>query len=149
MDAFARARAVTDRQASTLTQAVVADFIHEGHFARHIRRMRKLYAERQDVLLRAAQDVPEIDVRPCETGLHVVGWLTGPQRDRAVSRAAARRDVDAAPLSAYYAQRCPRQGLMLGYAGCDAAQIRGGMRALATAVRESDGRLPEKPRQGT
>src|SRR5262249_4356701 len=55
VDAFTAARAATDRQAATLTQAVVTDFIDEGHFLRHLRRMRTLYAERQEVLLRAAR----------------------------------------------------------------------------------------------
>src|SRR5204863_3642283 len=53
--AFARARAAADRFACTLTQAVVADFIAEGHFARHIRRMRTLYAARQEALVRAVR----------------------------------------------------------------------------------------------
>ena len=51
VDTFARARAVIDRHPSALEQAVLADFIVEGHFARHVRRMRALYAERQDILL--------------------------------------------------------------------------------------------------
>ena len=55
VDAFVAARAAIDRQTSTLMQAVVADFINEGHFLRHIRRMRTLYSERQETLLRAAQ----------------------------------------------------------------------------------------------
>lgn len=50
-DVFAAARGAIDRQTATLPQAVVADFINEGHFTRHIRRMRTLYRERQETLL--------------------------------------------------------------------------------------------------
>src|SRR5207244_1450796 len=73
VDAFVAARAAIDRQTSTLMQAVVADFINEGHFLRHIRRMRTLYSERQETLLRAAQrDLGgALEVCPCATGLHL------------------------------------------------------------------------------
>jgi GntR family transcriptional regulator/MocR family aminotransferase len=77
VDSFMAARIVMDRQPSTLTQAVVANFIEEGHFLRHVRRMRTLYSERQEALLRAARRELDgvLDVRPCETGLHLMGWL--------------------------------------------------------------------------
>jgi GntR family transcriptional regulator/MocR family aminotransferase len=48
-DAFASARAVVDRFSPLHDQAVLADSINEGHFARHVRRMRSLYAERQNI----------------------------------------------------------------------------------------------------
>ena len=51
VDTFARARAVIDRHPSALEQAVLADFIVEGHFARHVWRVRALYAKRKDMLL--------------------------------------------------------------------------------------------------
>lgn len=53
--AFAAARTIVDRHAPTVEQAALADFIIEGHFARHIRRMRALYAERQALLVEAAR----------------------------------------------------------------------------------------------
>src|SRR3546814_16685364 len=58
-------------------QAVVADFMDEGHFAAHIRRMRKLYAERHDALMDAAREklAGLLDVVPTDTGLHTVGFL--------------------------------------------------------------------------
>ena len=45
---------MTDMHSSTIPQAALADFIEQGHFARHVRRMRKLYAERQACLVDAA-----------------------------------------------------------------------------------------------
>src|SRR5215211_5883732 len=57
VDAFVNARALLDRHSPILEQVVLADFIAEGHFLRHIRRMRALYAERQAVLLAAADEM--------------------------------------------------------------------------------------------
>jgi GntR family transcriptional regulator/MocR family aminotransferase len=137
-DAFANARAVVDRQGATLTQAVVADFITEGHFLCHIRRMRTLYHERQETLLRAARRELGglLEVPACATGLHLMGWLSRGQDDRQASQAAAQAGVEAPPLSAYCLSRPARGGLLLGYAGCDARHIRDGVRQLGAALRD-------------
>jgi GntR family transcriptional regulator/MocR family aminotransferase len=137
VDAFAAARAVCDRQTPTLTQAVVADFLAEGHFHRHIRRMRTLYSDRQETLLRAAQRELGglLEVCPCATGLHLMGWLEGGRDDQQASQAAARAGVEAPPLSSYCLERRERGGLLLGYAGSDARQIRDAVRRLGSALR--------------
>lgn len=136
-DAFVAARHATDRQAATLTQAVVADFLDEGHFVRHVRRMRTLYAERQETLLRAAgrELGGLLELGPCATGLHLMGWLAAGRDDRRASLAAARAGVEAPPLSGYCLEPRGRGGLMLGYAGADARQIRDAVRRLGAALR--------------
>jgi GntR family transcriptional regulator/MocR family aminotransferase len=138
VDAFVAARMVIDRQCPTLMQAVVADFIAEGHFARHIRRMRTLYAERQEVLQRAARRELDglLNLRPSQTGLHLVGWLVGERDDRQASRRAAQAGLEAPPLADYCVEPCQRGGLLLGYAGSDARQIRDSVRRLSWALRE-------------
>jgi GntR family transcriptional regulator/MocR family aminotransferase len=137
-EAFTAARMVTDRQTTTPNQAVLADFIHEGHILRHIRRMRTLYSERQEVLLKAAQrDLGGLlEVCPCETGLHLIGWLTDGRSDREMSQAVLQAGVEAPPLSKYCVERPRRGGLMLGYAGSDGRQIREAVRRLGPALRE-------------
>jgi GntR family transcriptional regulator/MocR family aminotransferase len=136
VDAFVAARCAIDRQAATLTQAVVAAFLEEGHFIRHIRRMRTLYAQRQETLLRAARRELDglLEVPPCETGLHLMGWLPEGREDRPASQAAARVGVEVPPLSDYCAERPARGGFLLGYAGSDARQIRDGVRRLGAAL---------------
>lgn len=136
-EAFIAARATTDRQASTLMQAVVADFLQEGHFVRHIRRMRTLYAERQEILLRAIRRElgTALEAQPCATGLHLVGWLAAGRDDRAAARAAARVGVEAPPVSPYASRPPRRGGLLLGYAGWDRHEIHGGLRRLAATLR--------------
>ena len=138
VDAFVAARTVMDRQTTTLNQAVLADFIHEGHFLRHICRMRTLYAERQEVLLRAAgrELGGLLEVCPCETGLHLVGWLGDGWEDREASQAATRAGVEAPALSPYRTEQPGRQGLLLGYAASEVRQIRDAVRKLGPALAE-------------
>lgn len=134
--AFVAARALADRHSPSLDQAILADFINEGHFARHMRRMRSLYAERQQVLVEAARrDLKGLlEVEPAEAGMHLVGWLPEGVSDVGASESAARRGVDVSPLSAYSVRPLPRGGLVLGYTSANARQIRDGVRRLARAL---------------
>jgi GntR family transcriptional regulator/MocR family aminotransferase len=136
VDGFVAARGLADGHSSMLLQAVLTDFLTEGHFARHIRRMRSLYAERQDALVRAAGRALGglLEVAPSETGLHVVGWLPRGVDDRAASRAAADAGVEVPPLSTYRVRPSRRGGLLIGYGGVNPRQIRDGVRELAAAL---------------
>ncbi len=135
VDTFTAARAITDRHSPLLEQAVLADFIDEGHFTRHIRNMRMLYAERQEALIQAAQDLAEfLDVQPASTGLHLMGWLSSGLDEQVVSQYAAEVDVEVQPLSMYSIETFPSQGLLLGYAAVDLHQIREGIHRLRSAM---------------
>jgi GntR family transcriptional regulator/MocR family aminotransferase len=140
VDPFSAARELTDRHSPLVEQAVLARFIAEGHFARHIRRMRTLYAERQDILVEAAAGDLRglLDVRPAEAGMHLVGWLPDRTDDREAMRRAAARGVEAIALSMYGIEPPARGGLLLGYAAVGEAGIRAGVRRLAAALREGE-----------
>ncbi len=135
-DAFASARALADRQSQGLEQAVVAQFLREGHFARHVRRMRALYAERQETLVSEGQRelAGLVEIPPADAGMHLLGWLPAKADDAAVARAAAAAGVVAPAISLYAARHCPRPALILGYACVNARQIREGVRKLATVL---------------
>ncbi len=93
--AFSAARDAADIFSSTLYQAVLTDFIREGHFARHIRRMRMLYMERRKALVNAIQNQMEdmTEVTGAEAGLHLVALLPPGTDDVAVSRKAAQKGI--------------------------------------------------------
>ncbi len=137
IEVFTNARGLASRFSPTIEQAVLADFINEGHFARHIRRMRALYAERQAALLDAAASELSglLDIRPDPAGIHLVGWLPAGVDDIAASQAALAHGIDAQPLSAFRAKRGGRGALILGYAAYDERQIRHGVRQLASALK--------------
>jgi GntR family transcriptional regulator/MocR family aminotransferase len=139
VDSFRVARAATDRHASTFVQNVLADFIAEGHYARHLRRVRALYAERQRDLLDAVEEsMPELlTMIPDAAGLHLVGWLPEGMNDVPAAEAAMREGVEVVPLSRYVigARRPMERGaLLLGYAAFDRVEIRDGVRQLRRAL---------------
>jgi GntR family transcriptional regulator/MocR family aminotransferase len=141
-DAFVAAKALADRHAPSVEQAVLAEFIVEGYFDRHIRRTRLLYAERQAALVAAAARELGglLDVGPAEAGMHLVGYLPAGADDHAAARQAAAYGVDAPALSAYALAPQQRAGLLLGYAAFDPAAIDEGVRRLAAALRDTQRR---------
>jgi GntR family transcriptional regulator / MocR family aminotransferase len=136
VDRFAAAKSLTTRHAPVLDQVVLCEFITEGHFARHIRRMRELYAERFSVLLQSARRELSglLEVSSIEAGLQTVGWLQKGIQEKAAAQAAKLRNVDVTPLSTYCRRPMSRQGLQLGFAGVDPREIRRGVRDLALAL---------------
>src|SRR5215204_414516 len=140
LDTVVRARTVGGHQTQTLDQLVLADFIGEGHFARHVRRMRRLYAGRQQVLLEAARSELGglLDVKASGAGMHLIGWLPEGVDDRAASRAASDRGVEVTPLSAYCLEPQRRGALRLGYTGYTPEEIWTAARRLAKALRTLD-----------
>ena len=135
-DALLSARSLTGHQSPTLDQAVLADFIVDGHFARHIRRMRVLYAERQQALVNAAKSELNglVEMRPSEAGMHLLGWLPSRIDDQAAVRAASAAGVEVTPLSAYCIEPQERGALRLGYTGYTPRVIWRATRRLAQAL---------------
>jgi GntR family transcriptional regulator/MocR family aminotransferase len=134
--AFSAARDAADIFSSTLYQAVLTDFIREGHFARHIRRMRMLYMERRKSLVKAirSQMGDMLEVIGVEAGMHLVALLPQGINDVAVSKSAAEKGVSAIPLSSCYLKTPERGGLILGYGGANVHQIHDGIRKLRMSI---------------
>ncbi len=124
---------------ATFEQIVLADFIAEGHFTRHLRRLRALCATRQKVLLaEAARVAPDlIRLEPSDAGIFLLGRLPEGVDDVAVARAAAALGVDTQPLSALYQTEPVEHGLLLGYAYPNEREIREGLKRLAAAIRST------------
>ena len=146
VDTFVLGHQVNTRGNSSLQQAVLADFMTEGHFARHLRRMRTLYAGRLAALERSvaghAGDVLQLE--PTEGGLNQLVWLPPGVVDLDVSDAAAREGVVTMPLSHSTALPPARGGLVLGFAGVNEHEIDSGIVHIAAIVRELQrtGRAP-------
>jgi GntR family transcriptional regulator/MocR family aminotransferase len=136
---FAATKSVTSRHAPLLDQAVLCDFITEGHFGRHLRRMREVYAGRLSALMESTRQrlAGLLEISNIEAGLQTVGWLHNGLAAETVAKAAAAREVEVTPLSRYSRRRMTQEGLQLEFAAVDAAEIRRGVRELAVALEES------------
>lgn len=148
IDAFLVARSLSDRHQSTLDQAVLTDFIVEGHFTRHIRRSRVAYAERQEYMLdRLAHETPGyIRAEPDPAGMSLVGWLPPGVSDLHLAERLAAAGIYAPPLSYFSMEQQPRGALMLGYTGFAPLRIKFSARKMGSTVREVLGsRRPPAP----
>ena len=130
-------------QASLIPQPALARFMESGEFATHVRRMRRLYAARQRVLLDAiATDLDGWLVPQAEpSGMHVLcntcRRLEG-RLDKEIAEAAERAGLTLRPLAAYPQAQPPRRGFVLGYAAFDEAALRAGIRKLKRILEALD-----------
>ena len=136
VEVFAAARASLFAPASALEQAALASFMDEGHFARHLRRMRGVYRERAEVLLEALHDRCRgaLEPAPCDTGMQLCAMLPPGVSDVRVCHRAARLGVEVAPLSEYGFGRQRRGGLVFGFGAVHPAAIRAGVETLQRAL---------------
>jgi GntR family transcriptional regulator/MocR family aminotransferase len=133
VEPFAAARNCIDRHPPTLDQAILAEFILDGHFGHHIRRMRQVYAERMAVLSEAAEKRLGglLDVVKTVTGMRTVGWLLTEEDDQSVQERAIAQGLELAALSNFTLRHPVRSGLILGFAGSSPAELRRGVNVLA------------------
>lgn len=137
VSAFESAKALVTRHHSVIDQAIMCDFIELGHFERHLRRTRKIYAERLAALsFYAERDLAEfLCLSKVEAGLQTVGWLNdGLDADQCALLASKRR-IDVVPISRYTHLHSTPQGLQIGFAAIDEQAIRTGVLELGKALR--------------
>jgi GntR family transcriptional regulator/MocR family aminotransferase len=135
---FVTGHAELYRGGQVFTQAILADFMTEGYFASHIRRMRLLYGARLRLLQQAIEQHfgSAIDFSDSASGLHLAVHLPDGCDDVAISEEARSAGIIARPLSGYYMQATSaRRGLMLGYACVPDLQIAPAFDKLAAIIK--------------
>jgi len=135
VDTFAAARFYTDRHSSPLDQAVMCQFLTEGHFGRHIRRMRELYATRLAALRDAAHHTLAglIDIPNVQAGIHVTARIARGWKADAVAAAATEVGIETIPIRRFVLAAARPEALLLGFAPYDPRQIRDAVGKLARA----------------
>ncbi|WAS91353.1 MocR-like pyridoxine biosynthesis transcription factor PdxR [Nannocystis punicea] len=126
-----------------LVQAVVADFMLEGHLARHVKKMRGLYARRRAAVVEALQAVfgARLRVELQAGGMHLLARLQGRADDRALARAAQRAGLALQALSDWQHEHAVEPGLLLGFTNvADPAAARELAEALRAAWHHSSPR---------
>ncbi len=138
VEPYRAARAFSDRGTRILEQVTVYHFIEEGHLGRHIRKMRTLYAERQEVLIEMAHKFlgGMLELEPNNVGLHLVGWLPAGMDDDSVSKHLLADGIYAPPLSYFSLTPLPRPGLIMGYAAIPANDIVSAVKQMSWSLRK-------------
>ena len=138
LDSFVAARWISDRCSPLVEQSALADFISEGHFASHIRRMRALYLERRSVLIKTIDEQLDglLETWDTEAGMHTIGWLPAHVNDTEIVTEAAQAGLNVVAVSSFALRPLSRGGLLLGYAAFTPAAIRKAVRELETVIRK-------------
>jgi GntR family transcriptional regulator/MocR family aminotransferase len=136
IDPFLAFRYTGDLHPTGLDQAILCDFIVDGHLGRHIRRMRDLYGGRLLALQQNAKEYLDgiIEIKPIQAGLATSAFLLNGMRSRQAKDAAIARGIEAMALDRFALSSTPIHGLRLGFAPFDEREIRRGIIALARAL---------------
>jgi GntR family transcriptional regulator/MocR family aminotransferase len=134
--ALIAARQISDWHAMALAQDTLAAFIHEGHLARHIRKMRRIYGRRREILLQAMERHCGARLQPLASaaGLHLAARLAGSIRAETLSRRAGAFDVAVETLGRYATAKPALNGLAFGFGSIRSDAIEEGIRRLARAM---------------
>ncbi|HTZ58580.1 MAG TPA: PLP-dependent aminotransferase family protein [Acidobacteriaceae bacterium] len=138
-DYFLAFRYQTDFRNSSFDQAVLCDFIVEGHLARHLRRMRNLYASRLSALIEEGKRHLHgvLEISDVQAGLYTIAFLKNGMTSRQAERLAAKQGVEVLAVDRYTLRRPDPKALLLGFAGYDEAAIREGLIRLSRAFSRS------------
>jgi GntR family transcriptional regulator/MocR family aminotransferase len=133
---FIAHRESLDLFSPTLLQLALTDFLREGYFARHVRRMRAVYRKRKDALLSGIRDTLSdvLSVTHADTGMHLTAALRLDIDDCEIARRAAAGGLSVTPLSTCYAGRAREKGLVLGFGGFDEAELAKAVQTLAAVI---------------
>jgi GntR family transcriptional regulator / MocR family aminotransferase len=125
VDRFVAVRQALDLTHPHLYQAVLTDFIREGHFARHLRRLRLVYGERRTALVDSLhqQFGSRLEVHGAQAGMHLVVSIPKGFHDQEIAERAALKKLWLWPLSSTYLGKPLRQGFILGFGSTKSAEI--------------------------
>lgn len=134
VEPFLRAKQLADRNTATLDQAVLAHFIRDGHFERHIRRSRRRNQQRRDALITALRSSfgASVEIVGAEAGLHILVRISGIPAGLAgsVAEAAALQSVGIIPAEICSTDAPDTVAFLMGFAGLDIAEIGTGIALL-------------------
>ena len=127
---------------SVLPQAMVADFMEQGHFARHLRKMRPLYAARRGYLADALAELAggRLHVQQQAGGIHILAHLLPRQSDRKLAMAAQDEGLAVQALNDWRMRKSPQGGLLMGFANFATAGEAAAAVGRLAAILENPGR---------
>ncbi len=148
IDSFVKIRSAMDQHSSPIDQATLARFITEGFFLSHIKRMRKIYAERRDFFIKQFNELlgDRFTLQVPEAGLNIVAWLKREEDFPTIKRITLDIAVRPSTLSFFCIQAKLKPAFVFGFAAWTPTQIRESLVKLASALRNR-GKDPNHGRQ--
>ena len=148
VDSFVKIRSAMDQHSSPIEQATLARFITEGFFLSHIKRMRKIYADRRDFFIKQFNALlsDRFTLQIPEAGLNIVAWLKHEEDFSTIKRITSDIGVRPSPLSFFCIEAKLKPAFVFGFAAWTPTQIRESLVKLASALR-NPGKDPNYGRQ--
>lgn len=139
---FRSAIRITGQETPMFVQVALHDFIENGYYRSHVRKMHRLYEARQDAFLKAAKTYLDgyLEVKPGEAGMQLVALYRDGKHRPDIEKYAVQQGINVRCLSNYYLGTPRRPGLFLGYAAVPERQMASGIRSLRKALEVCDER---------
>ncbi|VVE24116.1 DNA-binding protein [Pandoraea morbifera] len=139
-DAFVASTSLASPAQGWIEQATVTDFITQGHFSRHIKRMRQLYGERRAALAQALRQYvgTRLELAQQAGGMHLLGWLEAHRQDRDLCRAALAQGLAPGALSFFSVARTMPPALVMSFTNVPQTQAADVAQRLARAFENDD-----------
>ena len=143
VDSFVKIRSAMDQHSSPIEQATLARFITEGFFLSHIKRMRKIYAERRDFFIKQFNELlgDFFTLQVPEAGLNIVAWLKREEDFSIIKRITSEIGVRPSTLSFFCIEAKLKPAFVFGFAAWTPTQIRESLVKLASALRKTTARV--------
>ncbi len=138
---IAALRQLIDWHPPTAMQTALASFISDGLLDKHIRRNRRIYADRHHALIEALSGplADHLTARTAGVGLHVAAVLRDGLGESTVLQAAARHGIVTSGLSECFQTAPPQSGLLLGFGAVSATGLAAALRTLNRVLASQPG----------
>ncbi|UXN07255.1 hypothetical protein [Bartonella sp. HY761] len=99
------------------TQKALSLFMSEGHFYRHIKKMRTLYQQRRVIMEAALKQVlgDILNIELTDGGMHIIAYLKRGSKDQELAQLWQQHELKVSPLSHWYKGEPDKYGLIIGY----------------------------------
>jgi GntR family transcriptional regulator/MocR family aminotransferase len=136
VDSFAKAANLLGHGSSAVVEQALSRFMDDGRFVEHIRKMRRVYRERRDILFDCLMNDCGHSLEPQATdaGMHIVAWLKNDLQDQAVHSALLKVGIESLPLSVYCINPLDREGIVLGFCCAQEKRIPGLVKRLSETL---------------
>ena len=149
VDAIGKTKILLGQNSSPLVEQALSRFMDDGRFVEHIRRMRRVYRERRDLLFDCLSSTcaESLTPQPSDAGMHMLAWLNGGVNDFTAHRALLDVGIESLPLSVYSVYPIERSALVLGFSNVREERLPGLVGRMSNTLRSvSDIRALHDPK---
>ena len=149
VDAIGKTKILLGQNSSPLVEQALSRFMDDGRFVEHIRRMRRVYRERRDLLFDCLSSTcaESLTPQPTDAGMHMLAWLNGGVSDLTAHRALLDVGIESLPLSVYSVYPIERSALVLGFSNVREERLPGLVGRMSNTLRSlSDFRVLHGPK---